>query len=139
MPESPVTDFIESTATLLTETAAQLATYAGWTVGTYSGTSRDRLFAEIAELTPPAAVVFYQGSSYGNRPRRTARIGVMVLVDDSQREEGAVSARTLLDQAVALLDRHIKNEAAWFVRGDAAVDVSPTVSCYLVEFEVEDH
>ena len=81
-------------------------------------------------------MVFYQGSSYGNRPRRTARIGVMLLVDDSQREEGAASARTLIDQAVALQDPQNKNEPASFVREDAEDDVSPNVSCYLLEFDI---
>jgi hypothetical protein len=137
----PVTDYIETTEAVLDETANTItaAKITGLTVSRFSGSSYSDLFNFIPQLTLPAAVVVYQGSSFQDRPRRILRVSVLVIATAAWHEIGAVSARAIVDSMNAALDDHIKNQAVWKSKGDEAVDLGENIEAYLVQFEVEDH
>lgn len=138
----PVTDFIETTETLLDHavTTLQAGITAGTTVQKYTGSSNEELFESwVPGLALPAVTVTIPDSSYQNRPRRNARMVLLAIVQNPQRETGAVTARALADACIALLDDHVYNDAVWRAQRDAAVDISPTCACQMVEFTVEDH
>jgi hypothetical protein len=134
----PVTNFIQSTEALLTETAATIVT-TGVTVQIFSGTSYDQLWDFIPELSLPAAVVIYQGSSFDNRPRRTARVAILLIASAAWKETGAVSVRAMLDGVMAKLDEHIKTRALWKIRSDEPVDLGENLEAILTQFDVEDN
>ena len=150
----PVTDIIASTETLLNETVSALsAKLTGeatipWGVEIFSGTSYEKLFDYIPEVMTkhagkPVAVVMYAGSSYGNQPRRTANIAVLILVENAQAEAGHLSSRSYLDRCLKLLDEHISITSGirikWEAREDIAVDIAPNVECIKAVFEARDN
>lgn len=91
-----VTEFIETTEALLDFVKTKLeaaasrtvegengedVTVKDFSVEKFPGTNADDLFAFIPELAAPAAVIIYSGSDYANKPRRTARIGVIAVTE----------------------------------------------------------
>ena len=140
----PVTDVIQATEAILTETRTRLTEWPGWGVDVFSGTSYDRLFEFIPELLTkyagkPCVVVMYSGSDYQNFPRRSMRLAVLILVENPDSEEGQATVRELLDRCLSLLDEHISAHAKWEARTDSAVDFGPNVSCIKADFSVRDH
>jgi hypothetical protein len=132
----PVTDFVETTEALLNEAVEQLETYESWNVEKFPGTNYDELFQFLPALSLPAAVVVFEGSSFANRPRRTARIAVIALVESFTE---SASARTLMDKSVELLDDHILNQARFRALSQEAADFGPGISVCITHFEIEDH
>lgn len=45
----------------------------------YTGTRKEDLFRELPHLKAPCAILWYAGSSWGNRPRRLVRFIVTIL------------------------------------------------------------
>lgn len=145
----PVTDYIQAIEDIIQETVDQLeAVETTWNVEVFSGTSYAELFEFLPGVRPPAAIVCWQGAEVNRTPGRPQRIyhqvTVLVLARHADPEQGAVTARELLDLAMGALDEHVATNARWRVMGLAAVDLSdaetaPGVACYAIECEVGDH
>lgn len=152
-----VTDYIQRVETLVAATVERLqateelpATVDAptWSVETFSPTSYRDLFAYLPDLQLPAAVVCWQGADINRTPGRPQRIyhhlAVLVLAAHADLEAGAITARSLIDVTLALLDEYQNGNATWRATGVDAVDLSatdcaPGVACYAVQFEVGDH
>lgn len=139
----PVTDFIKTTENLLAVFTSKLTTtQPTWTVRTYSGSGYADLFRMIPELdalTNPVAIVIYSGSDYKNDPRRTARVSVMVVRENSGDVEAEkITARAMMDSVLSVLDEQI--EGTVFIRAvsDNSADLGEGIAAYIVEFEAQD-
>jgi hypothetical protein len=134
----PVTDFIQGTEALLDFVVSRLETRSGWTVAKCPGSNARDVFKLVPELPLPCAIVTYGSSSYGNKPRRQASVGISVATafDVASDKE---TARSLMDAAIALLDGQLSGMALFRAVSDRAVDLGEGVAAYEVQFRVEDH
>lgn len=134
----PVTEYIETTETLMDFVITKLSADTSWTAVKFSGTDYKDLFEFIPELSLPAAVVVYTGSDYGNKPRRTARISVIVACQFTG-DDDPVTIRALVDKAIGLLDKQILNQALFEVASDDPVEICSGIAAYVIDFEVKDY
>jgi hypothetical protein len=132
----PITDYIEATETILTQTAARLAGYPGWQVRLFPGTSLPALYQELTTAQLPAAIVTYQGARRDRLARRLMTLQVLVAAPASQATDGPAQARLLLDQCLALLDEFAYGDATWSYQSDLPLDLGTELALYLVEFHV---
>ena len=133
----PVTNYIEPTETLMDFVVTKLSAYTGWTVAKFPGTNYQDLLKFLPDVAMPAAVVIYSGSDYGNKPRRSAEISVLVATETFSETE-AVTVRALIDKAVSLLDKQITNQALFEIVSDASVEICSGIAACLVNFNVKD-
>ena len=133
-----VTDFIQTTESLLDYVVARLGGESGWTVAKYPGSGTKDVFKMLPELGLPAAIVVYGSSSYANKPRRQATLSVIVAAE-FEAAAGRVDARAFMDRAIALLDGQITGMALFKAVSDRAIDLGSNIAAYEVQFRVEDH
>ncbi len=119
----------------------RLSQHPGWTVRNYSLTDYEKLFDFSPEMSLPAAVVSYHGSSYNdNTPRRSSTLCVTVLVEDvGDLETAASGALPLLDKALELLDNELNGKVLYRVRSDEPIHYPQHgVAGYKITFTVDD-
>lgn len=135
-----ITDFIDASEEIITETIERLNTYDQWTVETFDGTNVAELLSQLGTAKCPAAIVVYTGSRTIEKPkaiRRIMQISVYVVALSGNRSVAAVSARDLIDTVTEKLDDHVDNRSKWVYRGDTAIDAQQGRACYQVDFEVQ--
>lgn len=145
LASSRVTATSQTTQSILdyTKTRLEATTDMGvdeveWSVELFPGTEAGELFEFIPQLGLPCAVVMYASASdWEDKPQRTLPVSVVVAC-----EAFNIAANTtlsgLIDQAVALVDRQIQNQAVWEIRSDIPVDLRPGIAASLLTFEVKD-
>lgn len=111
------------------------------TVEIYTGTSFDKLFDIIPTLSFPAAIVLYTGSSYGNLPRRTGEVAVLVINHDIEDfEVTQESVTSLMHEVIKALDHEGANQYKFTITGDRSIDFEGCgLSAIDMRFEVEDY
>lgn len=134
----PVTTYIEATETLMDFVVTKLSAYTGWTVAKFPGTEYEKLFSFIPDLATLSAVVIYAGSDYGNKPRRTAKISVIVTTEAFSETESE-TIRQHADRVISLLDQEITNQALFRAVSDQPVEIQTGLAAILINFEVQDH
>ena len=133
-----VTDYIQTTEALMDFAVAQLKTYTKWSVAKHPGSSAGDILKMLPETSLPAAIVFYSSSNYANKPRRTASLSVIVAAE-FQSADGRITARTLLDKAISLLDGQVSNMALFRVVSDRSLSLGANIAAYEVQFKLEDY
>lgn len=136
----PITDFIESTEVLLTQTVTRLREIVGLKVSLYDGTSPQGAIHHLESIKHlPAAVVMYLGGIAENHPRRASTISVLLVAKVGKQGVSGPAARQLVDDAIAKLDEYTYNGATWKYSRDLAVDLKADWSAYVVDFKVGDY
>jgi len=136
-----VTDLCGPSDELKAFAVNKLATYSGWSVKNFSLTDYQKLFDFVPELSLPAAVVSYHGSSYNDEvPRRSSTLCVTVLVEDfGNLETAAVNALPLMDKVLELLDHELNGKTLFRVRSDESIEYAEHgVAGYKITFTVDD-
>lgn len=107
----------------------------------YTGTSFEKLFEIIPTLSLPAAVIMYTGSSYGNLPRRTAEVAVLVINQDVvDFEVTQDSVTSLMGEVIKVLDHYGDNQYMFEITGDRSIDFEGLgLSAIDMRFKVEDY
>ncbi len=132
----PLTDYLESTETILQQTAERLRAYPDWQVLTFSGSSLQALYQRLNATQLPAVIVIYQGGRRQQHPRRRLSLQLLIATSHAQAETGAANARALLDESIARLDDFSYRDAIWQYQGDMPLDLGATNTLYLVSFDV---
>ncbi len=150
---NPVTDVTRPIVSILQQ-AADACNEVGVPTRVYSGTSYSGLASEIPSLMveakgAPAAVVCYGGSEYGNSPRRTSRVVVLIIQGHTRVSPGALTALTAAETIIAALDDQVYQNVVgeylitdkWSVADDEAIDIDgiEAAACVVVTFNVEDY
>jgi hypothetical protein len=141
MTENKVTNIINPTASLINRAAEKLSTHDAWDVHKYHGTSVNRLFDAIPEMTLPSVIVSYKGSSFTpETPRRSAEISVITAVEDyGDINTAAIEALPLMDKVMELLDHEICDSVLFRITGDNSIILPEQhIAAYELTFTVED-
>lgn len=106
----------------------------------FPGSSAKALLEFLPELSLPGAAIIYSGSGYANRPLRTLRVSIALLVE-MYRKDDTENLRAQIDAVVKELDQQISGRAVVFVQGDDALELpdNPAVAATLISLKIEDH
>lgn len=119
-----------------------------WKVHKFSGTNYAKLFEFLPTVTPPAAIVVYQGSTFSLEPGRPQRayhdVTVLVLDEDPEAEDGAVNSRTMCMEVLNLLDKKVDGNLLYRIQNIQAIDlgdsgIAPNIACYAIAIQVGDN
>ncbi len=134
-----VTDHINSTNALLGCVNTNLAAPAAqWNIVQLKSANPKQLFTEFPDLQLPAAAVYLKNSVYGNNPRRSLKIHVLICVD-AMRPEAESELQDLCDRVTALLDEQAIQEAEFRISAEKTVSIDPGILARELVFAVEDH
>lgn len=136
-----VTELCQSTESIKEFAVEKLSEHSGWTVKNYSLTDYEKLFDFAPEMSLPAAVVSYHGSSFSDEsPRRSSTLCVTVLVEDvGDVESAAIDATPLLDKALELLDYETNGKVLYRARSDEPLHYPQHgVAGHKITFTVDD-
>ncbi len=134
----PVTLYINRTESLVIFALEKLSASTHWTAYKLPGMLPESLMERIPGMKLPSVAVTHSSSEYGNLPRRTANISVIVSVDASD-ENSEFTARDLADEVISLLDGQISENALYRISTYSALDCDPSLTSHLLVFRVEDH
>jgi hypothetical protein len=137
---------ISQTETILDFIAAKLSAMEAGSgkrfaqVEKFPGSSTEALLEFLPALSLPGAAIIYSGSGIGNRPLRTMRVSVALLVDMFQSDD-VENLRSHIDAVIKELDQQISGRAVVFVQGDEALQLpdNPALAASLISLKIEDH
>jgi len=106
----------------------------------FPGSSSKALLEFLPALSLPGAAIIYSGSGIGNRPLRSLRVSVALLVEMYQ-DDDVENLRAHIDAVVKQLDQQISGQAVVFVQGDDALELpdNPALAATLITLRIEDH
>ena len=137
---------IAASETILDVIAAKLAAMESGSgkrfsqVEKFPGTSAEALLEFLPALNLPAAALIYSGSSYANRPLRTVRVQIAVLVD-MYKADDKENLRAQIDAVVQALDDQVSGRALIQVEEDRALELpgNPALAASLISLKIQDH
>ena len=134
----PVTDFICPTQKLVDFALERLAQSSRFHCYRLPWMDPEKIQEFMPDLMLPAVTVSHGFSTYGNRPRRTANLVVLVIVDASSPDASA-SADSLCDEVIHLLDQQVNENALYQIQQFRSLYADAAVQIHQLDFEVSDH
>ena len=109
-------------------------------VSKFPGSNTKALLEFLPALDMPGAAIIYSGSGYANRPLRSLRVSVALLVEMYQ-DDDTKNLRAHIDAVVKELDQKVSGRTVIFVQGDEALELpgDPALAAALVNLKIEDH
>jgi hypothetical protein len=140
--KNKITAIVQPTENVIDWVVNRLKTYSEWSVQKYSGTNYSKIFNYLPELSLPAVVVSYRGSSSNDDfPRRTLDFSIIVATEDvGEFETAATKSVALVDKVMELLDYESYNGILFKFKRDTPQELPNTsIAAYVLSFTGEDY
>jgi len=111
----------------------------------WNGSSADALYDNMPQMQSPSVVTWYEGSDWGDAPRRKQKWRLFVVVScvakkkaswESADNEAAMYVEDLVDVLTRII---LDADARCDVVNDKAVVVDPAIAAYEIQVHVRDH